>query len=176
MTANPKERERPGDDPQHHFASIYDEHVGLLVGTAIENFGIGESDAQTLAHEVFLAYFLKADDVRDVRAWLVGGISNACRHYLRTRSREAELPTDAVEKPDPQSKDVRDSLPAELAGRQALACLTARCQLALHLHYVEGFTIPEIAAQLRTTPAYAHKLVTRCMKQARKRYGGKEGM
>jgi DNA-directed RNA polymerase specialized sigma24 family protein len=42
------------------------------------------------------------------------------------------------------------------------------------MHYMLGFTIPEVAEQLKITPAYAHKLMTRCMKQARTRYGVKE--
>jgi len=156
------------------FASIYDEHLPLLLGLAMERFGIGRADAQTLAHEVFLAYFLKMDDVRDVRAWLVGAICNASKHHLRKRDRDVEVSKGLLEAPDPRLRAIADSLPDQIAAREALSCLTARCQLALYMHYVEGFTIPEIADQLKITPAYAHKLVTRCMKQARKRCGAKE--
>jgi len=57
--------------------ALYEEHRGLLVGTAVGRFGIRHEDAETLVHDVFLAYIVKADEVIDARAWLVGAICNA---------------------------------------------------------------------------------------------------
>jgi DNA-directed RNA polymerase specialized sigma24 family protein len=71
----------------------------------------------------------------------------------------------------PGIRRITDSLPDTLAGREAFGCLTSHCQLALRLHYLDGYSIPEIAAQLHITPAYAKKLVSRCLRQARERYG-----
>lgn len=150
------------------FDAIYDEHVPLMIGIAVDRFQISHSDAQTLAHQIFLVYFLKPDEVKELRPWFVGAISNACRHYLRTRARDVALPSDFANKPDPEFP--ADCFPNRVAAGQAFRCLTSRCQLALHLHYVEGYSIPEIAAQLHTTPAYAKKLVSRCLQQARERY------
>jgi hypothetical protein len=62
------------------FDAAYEKHVPLITGVAIERFHIAEIDAKTLAHEVFLAYFFKANDVRDIRAWFLGAICNASRH------------------------------------------------------------------------------------------------
>ena len=150
------------------FDAVYNAHVPLMIGIAVERFRISQTDAQTLAHQIFLVYFLKPDDVRDQRSWFVGAISNACRHYLRMRVRDVALPTEIVNTPDPEFP--ADWLSNRLAARQAFGCLTSRCQLALHLHYLEGYSIPEIAAQLHITPAYAKKLVSRCLQQARDRY------
>ena len=150
------------------FDAVYNAHVPLMIGMAVERFHIAHTDAQTLAHQIFLVYFLKPEDVRDLRAWFVGAMSNACRHYLRTRARDVALPPDIVNQPDPDFP--ADLLPNRVAARQAFSCLTSRCQLALQLHYLEGYSIPEIAAQLHTTPAYAKKLVSRCLQQARERY------
>ncbi len=155
------------------FDAAYNEHVPLMVGIAVERFHIQETDAKTLAHEVFLAYFLKANDIRDVRPWFVGAICNASKHYLRARARDISLPPEIVDEPDPHYTRIVDALPDQLAAREAFSCLTPRCQLALRLHYLEGYTIPEIAAQLHTTPSYAHKLVTRCLRQAHDRYTAK---
>jgi RNA polymerase sigma factor (sigma-70 family) len=155
------------------FGAVYDEHIHLLLGVAVDRFHISEGEAQTLAHEVFLAYFLKAEDVRDVRAWLLGAICNASRHYLRARARDVALPPEIVEEPDPLHMRVKDSLPDQLAAREAFSCVTARCQLVLRLRYLEGYSIPEIAAELHTTPKYAQNLVTRCLQQARVRYTAK---
>lgn len=150
------------------FDAAYNAHVPLMVGMAVERFKISQTDAQTLAHQIFLVYFLKPDDIRDLRAWFVGAMSNACRHYLRTRARDVALPPEIVNQPDPEFPV--DRLPNHVVARQAFRCLTSRCQLALQLHYLEGYSIPEIAAQLHITPAYAKKLVSRCLQQARERY------
>ena len=143
----------------------------LLIGTAITRFGISESDAQTLAHDVFLAYITKIDEVRDSRAWLIGAMCNASKHYLRARRRDVELPPDFGEAPDPRFARVTDALPDELAARECFACLTPRCQLALRLRYIAGYSVREIAAELGTTAKYAQKLVGRCLRQAQDRYG-----
>ena len=156
--------ERMGID----FDAVYHAHVPLMIGIAVERFQISQTDAQTLAHQIFLIYFLKPDDVKDARAWFVGAISNACRQYLRNRERDVGLSPEIMNQADPQFPI--DRIPNRLAARQAFACLTSRCQLALHLHYLEGYSIPEIAAQLHITPAYAKKLVSRCLQQARERY------
>jgi RNA polymerase sigma factor (sigma-70 family) len=151
-------------------ASVYEENVRLLVGTAMERFQICEMDAQTLAHEVFLSYFLKADEVLDPRAWLISAIYNASRHFLRTQARQVSFP-EGFEVADRKSR--AEALPDQLAAKEAFCCLTARCQLALRLRYLEGYSIPEIAAELQTTPKYAGKLVSRCLRQAHDRYDKK---
>ena len=74
------------------FDAVYNENVPLMIGVAVDRFHVSESDAQTLAHQVFLAFFLKADDIRDRRAWFLGAICNASRYYLRNRARDVELP------------------------------------------------------------------------------------
>jgi len=150
------------------FDAVYNAHVPLMIGIAVDRFHISLSDAQTLAHQIFLVYFMKPEDVKQARAWFVGAISNASRHYLRSRARDVELPPDIVNEPDPEFP--AEFLPNRLAARQAFSCLTSRCQLALQLHYLEGYSIPEIAAQLHITPGYAKKLVSRCLQQARERY------
>jgi DNA-directed RNA polymerase specialized sigma24 family protein len=125
-------------------------------------------DAETLAHDVFLAYFLKAEQVLDSKAWLVAAMCNASRSYLRTQARHVELPSEVID----QSRTVE--ITDQLVAREVLCCLTPRCQLALGLRYLEGYSIPEVAAELRTSPKYAGKLVARCLRQAHDRYTKKE--
>lgn len=156
------------------FDALYRENFRMMVGLAIKRFHISETDAQALAHRVFLTFFLRAEEVRDPSAWLRGAICNASRQHHREQSRETPLPSDIAERADPQLARVADTLPDQLASQEALACCSSRCQLVLRLHYIEGYTIPEIAAQLHTTPGYAHKLVVCCLQQARERYGGRK--
>jgi len=155
------------EDPDD-FGAVYEDNYRLLVGTAVEHFNISEIDAQTLAHEVFLAYFLKAQEVMNSRAWLISAICNASKYYLRLRSRYVPLPSAIEEIPDPQHLDER--LPDQIAAREAFSCVTARCQFALRLRYLEGYSVPEIAAELNTSTKYAQKLVSRCLRQAQCRY------
>ncbi len=117
---------------------------------------------------MFLAYFLKADEVLNSRAWLIAAICNASKGYLRTRARLVPLSEDFGEAADP--RHTSESLPDRLAAREAFSCVTAKCQIALRLRYLEGYTIPEVAAELNTTARYAAKLVSRCLRQAQDRY------
>jgi RNA polymerase sigma factor (sigma-70 family) len=150
--------------------ATYDAHRNLLIGTAIARYGIAEADAEPLLHDVFVAYLIHGHDVRDTRAWLVSAICNASKAYLRTRARVVGLPEAFADEPDPASVGVGDRLPDALAARECFACLTARCQLALRLRYLEGYSVPEIAAELQTSAKYAQKLVSRCLQQAHDRY------
>jgi RNA polymerase sigma factor (sigma-70 family) len=137
---------------------------------AKRRFRIAESEAEPLVHEVFVNFLGKAHAIDDVRAWLVAGISNASRYYLRIRDRSEPLPDDYAEWPDPNLERVLDLWPDRLAAHQAIASTTARCQLVLRLRYFEGYSIPEIATELGITTAYATKLVGECLRQAQRRY------
>lgn len=153
------------------FDAVYDEHMPLMIGVAVERFRISEPDAQALAHEIFLAYFLKAEEIRDVHAWLLGAICNASRQFVKKRARDVALPPNFMNHPDPRHDRVAEALPDQITAREAFACVTPRCQLALRLRYIEGYSIPEIAAELKTTPKYAQNLVSRCLQMARDRCG-----
>jgi RNA polymerase sigma factor (sigma-70 family) len=153
--------------------AVYEAHRRLLVGTAISRYGIHEEDAETLLHDVFLAYILKADEVLNTRAWLVAAICNASKYFLQVENRAVGLSPDIIEEPDPSSIHVEQRLPRQLAARECFECLTPRCQLALRLRYLEGYSVPEIATELHTSAKYAQKLVSRCLQQAYDRYEAK---
>jgi len=152
------------------FRSVYDEYLRLIVGTAIRHYRICETDAEALAHEVFLAYFLKANEVLDPRAWLLSAINNASKYYLRRQARQVALPPEY----EATASTGGESLADQLVAREIICCLSARCQLALRLRYVEGYSIPELAVELDTSAKYAQKLVGKCVRQAKRRYAAKE--
>jgi len=155
------------------FGTIYRRHLPLLVGTAVAHFHISEADAEGLAHEVFLAYFLKAGEVINPRAWLLSALANASRYYLRKQARTVGL-SHHIANAAAEARSPAAVLPDQLMAREMVGCATARCQLALRLRYWEGFSIPEIAEELDTSARYAQKLVNRCERQARDRYAAKE--
>jgi len=159
----------------HDVGAIYEEHYDLLVGIAVSRFRIPQADAETLAHEVFLDFLLRAPGVNDQRAWLIACICNASKHYLRTAQRTEPLPEAGPDPADPRSARAVDTWPDELAAREAFERPTPRCQLALRLRYLDGHTVPEIADILGTTKRYATKLIGRCLDQAQRRYVGGGG-
>ena len=49
---------------ESHFEAIYEEHFDFLVALAMRKFHVPETEAETLAHEVFLTYLRKAGSIR----------------------------------------------------------------------------------------------------------------
>ena len=148
-------------------AQAYGEHAELLTRIAVRRFRIEPEDAQTLVHDVFLSFMLRRAEVLDVRAWLVGAICNASRHYHRRYDRLESLPEN-FEVAAPAQLDVD-----RLVAGEFLSCATPRCALALRLRYVEGYSMAELAEELGTTPKYTEKIVRNCLKQAQRLCGGK---
>ena len=163
----------PRDD--RRFEEIYEQHFGFLVGIAVRKFRVPESEAETLAHEVFLSYFKHAEQVRDLRSWFVGAICHASRYYWRTNARivSSDEPSH-LDRIDPASTRILDSLPDQLAAREALQGLTQRDQEILRLRYFEGLSINELAERLGLKSKYTQKLVMKCLRRAEQQYAAKE--
>jgi len=157
-----------------HFEAVYEQYFGLLAQIASFKFQVPDSEAETLVHDVLISYLRKTEDVIELRSWLIGAICHASRHYWRLNGRtvgaDAEIELDRV---DPASLRILDSLPDQIAAREALECLAPRCQEVLHMRYFEGCTIPEIAERLGVKSKYAQKLITKCLRRAERLYGEK---
>jgi RNA polymerase sigma-70 factor, ECF subfamily len=156
------------------FEAIYGQYFGLLAEIAVFKFRVPDSEAETLVHDVLMSYLRKAGEVLDLRPWLIGAICHASRHYWRLNGRimDGESEPD-LERVDPASLRILDSLPDQIAARQALECLTPRCREILQMRYFEGRTIDEIAQRLGVKPKYAQKLITKCLRRAERLYGEK---
>lgn len=164
------------DAAEERFRAIYEEHFDLLAGIAVNKFRVPDTEAETLAHEVFLSLLKKSENaISDLRGWLVGAICHASRHYWRQNKRihDAEPELDA-DYPDPSSRDIDRVMTAKIAANEALESLAPRYQEILRLRYFAGMTVPEIAAHLGVKPKYAQKLVTRCLRRAEKFFEGTE--
>jgi RNA polymerase sigma factor (sigma-70 family) len=156
------------------FVRIYEENCDILVSLAIRKFQVPPVDAEALAHEVFLSYLRHADEIRDLRHWLVGAICNASRYYWRKHGRNIDqLDTDvAAERPDPQLQDVLTNLPNHIAIAEVLEAMPPRWAHILRLRYFEGHSIKEIAEHLGVTSKYTQKLVTKCLRRAEEIFDG----
>ena len=164
-------RRRPDDE---QFEAVYETYFDLLVQIAVYKFQVPDTEAETLVHDVLISYLRKGDDVIDLRPWLIGAICYASRHYWRLNSRTVPAdPTMTLDRADPKSLRILDSLPNQLAARQALECLSPRCQDVLRMRYFEGCTVAEIAAKYGIKTKSAQKLLTKCLRRAERLYGEK---
>jgi RNA polymerase sigma factor (sigma-70 family) len=158
---------------ESQFEALYAEQSDFLFSVAVRKFRVPESEADALVHEVFLSYLKHADEVREVRSWLLGAICHASRYYWRSHGRTV-LVEEQFDRIDPKSLNILEGLPDQLAAREALACLTPRCQNVLRLRYFDGCSIAEIATSLGLTAKYTQKLVTKCLRRAERMYKAKE--
>lgn len=158
------------------FEALYERYFDLLVQVSVHKFQVPDSEAEALVHDVLLGYLKKLDAIHDLRPWLIGAICHASRHYWRLNGRTVPAESEIeLERADPASVRILDSLPDQLAARQALECLSPRCQQLLQMRYFEGCTIPEIAERIGVKPKSAQKMISKCLRRAEKLYGGKEG-
>ena len=159
---------------EQSFEAVYGQYFDLLAQIAVFKFQVPDSEAETLVHDVLISYLRKSEDIIELRSWLIGAICYASRHYWRLNGRtiggEAEIELDRV---DPASLRILDSLPDQIAAREALECLAPRCREVLHMRYFEGCTIAEVATRLGVKTKYAQKLITKCLRRAERLYSQK---
>lgn len=154
---------------EEQFRAVYEANFSFLASIAVNKFRVPDTEAETLAHEVFLTYLRKSDTIADLRSWLIGAICHASRHYWRANRRLVDAdPEVDVEYADPASRRIVEVLTNQIAARKVLDSLTPRYQEILRLRYFAGMTVPEIAAHLGVKPKYAQKLVSKCLKRAEK--------
>ena len=159
---------------EQHFEAVYEQYFPLLAQIAVFKFQVPDADAEALVHDVLISYLRKSEDIVELRRWLIGAICYASRHYWRLNGRttgaEAEASADRV---DPASLRILDSLPDQLAAREALECLGPRYREILHMRYFEGCTVAEVASRLGVKTKYAQKLITKCLRRAERLYNEK---
>jgi len=157
-----------------HFEAVYAQYYPLLMQIAVFKFRVPDTDAEALVHDVLISYLRKEEEIVELRRWLIGAICYASRHYWRLNGRtsgaEAEVAADRV---DPASLRILDSLPDQLAAREALACLRPRYREILQMRYFEGCTVAEVASRLGVKTKYAQKLITKCLRRAEWLYSQK---
>jgi RNA polymerase sigma factor (sigma-70 family) len=159
---------------EQQFEAVYEQYFGLLVQISVFKFRVPETEAEGLTHDVLISYMRKSETVLDLRAWLIGAICFASRHYWRLNGRNVAAEEEAeMERADPASLRILDSLPDQLAAREALECLTPRCQAVLQMRYFEGCTVAEVASRIGIKPKSAQKLITKCLRRAERLYGEK---
>lgn len=128
---------------EERFTTAVRQYQKLLFHIAWTMLG-NEQDCADAVQEALLAAWRGQERLRDenaMRAWLTRILINACNDVLRKRKRM-------------RLTELKDDLPAQppvdnLPLREALAALEPKLRLPIVLHYLEGFSVEEIAQTLR---------------------------
>ncbi|MBW3564985.1 MAG: sigma-70 family RNA polymerase sigma factor [Acidobacteria bacterium] len=134
----------------------------LLRGLARSRFSLPDDEVDSLVQNVLVRYLVRAEKVRDPRAYLVASLMNGARR-LRAAGPSFEVSFDEIRDEPRQEQD--DEIRQHLAG-QILDRLDERCRGILKMRYYSGQTTREMAVELETTPGYAQKLVHKCLARA----------
>lgn len=102
-----------------------------------------EQDAQDVLQETFIKYMEKAPEFKNEqheKAWLLKVASNLCKDLLRFKRRNAYVDVEELEK---YCKE-----PEEAEVLKEVMLLPAKYKSAIHLYYIEGYKMEEIAGIL----------------------------
>ena len=149
---------------------LYREHEGLLRSIAQCRYRICSSDAEALVHDIFASFLERQPEALDPKAFLIGSINNACKHYWRKREREVPLLPhhDLTPNDDEAAKLERWALRLSLAS--TLTRLGGKCSETLRRYYLRDESAESIAQELDTSQAYIWQLLSSCRKRARQIY------
>jgi RNA polymerase sigma factor (sigma-70 family) len=150
--------------------TLYVQYRTLLLSVACRKYRVPDADGEGILQEAFLSFLQTGARIENARAWLVGAVCNASRHYWRMHGRNESLPEDYLEQSDPVSHALPERRAVEMTIQQALGYLQPRCRETLRLHYFEGRSAGEVAHELETTTRYAEKLIHNCLKRLRDIY------
>jgi RNA polymerase sigma factor (sigma-70 family) len=162
-----------GDELQGARATVSAEYrrlSALLRQIAEKKFRVPPDDAEALVNDVFIAYLLRIESVRNPEKWLVGAICHASRGYWRRALRSEPLPKNLPEHADPTTLAAEDRLVSKLTVALALSHMTERCGRVLRMYYLDGYSIAELAEHLGTTPGYAAQVLHGCRRRLREVY------
>ena len=121
-----------------------------------------EQDVQDAIQDTFCRYLEKKPDFRNEeheKAWLIKVATNICRDMIRFRVRHPKVSIDEVEN-ILAAPEQRETL-------KELLELPIKNKTVIYLHYVEGYSIKEIADILGITESAVKSRLLRGRKQMR---------
>lgn len=160
-----------GDDQAERFLALYDRALPEVYGYLLHRCG-DVLLAEDLTSEVFLAAArsLRRENQADLTvAWLIGVARHKLVDHWRRRSRRERdlhvLASDALHAEIDPLDEVEE-------GRAlvTLRRLPAQYQAALMLRYVDGLSVPAVAAELGRTLHAAESLLARARREFRRLY------
>ena len=153
--------------------ALYDRALPQVYGYLLPRCG-STSVAEDLTAETFLAAVSSTQRrTVDVNvAWLVGiARHKLADHWRRLGREERKLALVANEPPAAGADDPWDQVLDVARAREVLAGLGGHHRAALTLRYVDGLSVPEVAAHLRRTVHATEALLVRARAAFRRAYG-----
>ncbi|HEV7573203.1 MAG TPA: sigma-70 family RNA polymerase sigma factor [Thermoanaerobaculia bacterium] len=154
----------------HPLDAVYREHESLLRSIAQYRFRVPPCDAEALVHDIFASFLERQPDAYDIKAFLIGSINNACRHYWRKRQHEEPLLPHHELTPSDDEAAKLERWALRLSLGATLARLGGKCSETLRRYYLRDESAESIALELDTSPAYVWQLLSSCRKRARQIY------
>jgi RNA polymerase sigma factor (sigma-70 family) len=150
---------------ESEFEALYLEYGVLLRALAMRRYHIPPDDAEALVHDTFIAYLERHTVIRELKPWLIGAVSNACKHYWRDRKRESPLPETIEETPG--GRDDAEEWAWRISVGSVVARLGEKCRETLRGYYWRDESKETIAAQLATSPGYVRQLLVSCRRRVK---------
>ncbi len=151
----------------------YESLQPLLRYVVCAKYRIPPTDAENIIQEIFLDLLIHRERIQDRKKWLIGAACNSSKHYWRIQSRSSS-DTEREEAIDPKAVERQFILLHDL--RRVLAKLDDRCRGVLKCHYVQGYSLAELAVTLSTSTEYVKTMLHRCRQHARTAYERLEGI
>jgi len=164
-------------DPGGGLLDLYDEALPQVYGYLLARCG-DVPLAEDLTAECFLAAVAavrKPDPPPLNVAWLIGVARHKLVDHWRARERE-QRGLRSVRGEQPAAEDPWDAQLDLIRARDTLARLGPHHRAALTLRYLDGLTVPSVAAQLGRTVHATEALLVRARNAFRRAYTGEEGL
>jgi RNA polymerase sigma factor (sigma-70 family) len=152
------------------FEETYLQFAPLLRKIAVRKFGIPLAEAEPLVHDVFATYLTNVDEVNEVGPYLVGGICNAARHYLRRADATDAIFCGEVPCAAAPTESILQEVERKLLVGRLLARIGSRCRDILYRYYLAGESTQSIAGALQFKPMTVLISLSKCRKRALEAY------
>ena len=150
-----------------YLSAVYGKYSDMLFRLALAQLGNNE-DAMDAVHDVFLKFFEIQPDFKDDehgRAWFIRATVNRCHDIQRRKKIRSHPSLDEI---GDVAADGADGEASKQLYR-ALAAIPEKYSSVITLHYLEGFSVDEIASILRLTQSAVKMRLSRG-RDALKRY------
>ena len=131
-----------------------------------------EHDTRDVLQETFLTYYTKNrgfESEEHKKAWLIKVSQNKCKEFLRFHKRHAALPLEEME----ETLIITDGLRGSERDLLSLVWdLDYKLKSVVILHYIEGYSVNEIASILKMSPAAVKKRLQRAREKLSMQYKG----
>lgn len=144
---------------------LYGKHNALLCAIVTRE-GVPADEAPGLVNGVFASFLERRPKVDDERAFLIGAVRNAARHYRRKRRNESPLLPEHEKTGDLTTAESLERWTVRLALAEMLARLGTKCREALLRKCLHDDSYQGIAKRLELSPTYMSEFLASCKRRA----------